>query len=1355
MANPQFDRYKKILSDIGKGLTQPAVKKAVKRFDTALSDSFKKTFIPSSKEFQSSNRQFSKQLENYPDTAQAFEGARRGIIGMDKIYREPLAPEPTDFKQRVIRGGSGFASSMAQLGPIYAGGAKLAAGIPVVGKAAQTLSKVPVAGRLLGKATPYIASDIPVDTVTSSLRGENPLAGVALGAGLNVGLAAIPGAGAIDPNVSALKGSGIFETREFKNLERYIPKLKEVMQFSDEADDKAMKNLIDYVRIKKAGGKSIRPDSGEAIQIEIAARRFAKAIGLNPDVPNGSLSRTFDKVLKQKNEFLKKRGAGTLKRHGLGFVGDNKSTGNKAENMLESAYKEVQGGASTKTPLKDRLRQGWDEFYTQTVNQFNPVEKAVKNVEKSKGFKVRPEHDPLIAYKRLLGAGGAAELRHKSSLKPILDELKASNIANIDMDVYLKAQRDIELSGRGVFGSNLNVAKARVEELGNKYDISVLESAAKKLYKYQDEGLQALRDSGFIDDAGYKTIRGANKSYVPFNRVIDELDNYLGLPSSTGQQASQPIKKIKGSERPIYSPLESVVANTYKIESAVSKNRVASQIANLRKIDKSFAEMIRPVKKSGDNVLSVWENGAKQYYEVPEDIARAVKGLDLEQSNIITQILSAPARVLRQQATGRNLEFMIPNVFRDQLDAAMNSKYGYRPFIDYFDGLRHMINYSKTGSDDIVEGWINAGGQMSFESMAGRKSVSKQISDSEKKSIIKKVYEWTTGGIETVGKYSENPTRIGLYKRALKATDNSLISMRESRESTLDFGRIGSKMKVANSIIPFLNVGVQGFDRMIRTIKDNPKKATTLLAIYGGLPAATTTIYNVTQHKDAYSQVPDFEKDSNFIIMTGKSNEDGSPIYIKIPKGHMAELVANPTMRLIEYYAGANPQSFGQFATQFLSSGLPVLGEGGTIPEVASRTLGNVMPQAIKPAAEATANFSFFKNRPIVPFYQENKPPAEQFNKYTPGVYVKAGKILGASPLKIKNVVEGYLAGGVKQPENLFKTLSAISEGKAPRPDDAFIARRFLGSYSGFDTDRPENEESGIDLKAIAAPIAKAAASDGGLPENKEQLLELYKDAQRKRDSYAKNKAKSQAGIVQKPLGEYQGELDQANAIVRQIEKQHPEIIYETLKSHYKIDKLLAMQNDGAIDRYEKVNKSFDVGRDIIGDMKSGELDEATATKLISDMGISVDDVAYFDIASAENAAKTKFVIESLGTVLKDGSTGDDLLIFLGQMRREVNGKMILANGVIDDLYKGDIITSQEKAFLKGLKLDEKGKQTSRSRSGSSKKVKIIEPKKIPRLDPSIYDVRPKNVRDYTRNALSLDEFKVPSRTKVNLLSSL
>ena len=71
-------------------------------------------------------------------------------------------------------------------------------------------------------------------------------------------------------------------------------------------DEQNMINLIDLSRIKKIGGKSVRPGSPEAVQAEINARYAAEGMGFSPDMSNGKLANLFDQILSRKRLFRRK-----------------------------------------------------------------------------------------------------------------------------------------------------------------------------------------------------------------------------------------------------------------------------------------------------------------------------------------------------------------------------------------------------------------------------------------------------------------------------------------------------------------------------------------------------------------------------------------------------------------------------------------------------------------------------------------------------------------------------------------------------------------------------------------------------------------------------------------------------------------------------------------------------------------------------------------------------------------------------------------------------------------------------------------------------------------------------------------
>lgn len=768
---------------------------------------------------------------------------------------------------------------------------------------------------------------------------------------------------------------------------------------------------------------------------------------------------------------------------------DNPLLKRKPDELLNEARREIK----PTTSKSKSLGQMWKQFYTDYVNRFQPVEDIVNQIQKQTKTEILPDYNPKTQIMRLLGAGGTAEQRHRKVLDPILKAIDKSEMA--DFDVYLKARRDIGFGsiGREVVGSDPIKAQAVIDALGSKYDLNKFDQVAQQLYKYQDENLYRLVQEGFIDQNTFNAIKGNNPDYVPFQRVMDDIDNFIGLPTRRLSQGTNPVKKLEGSERAVLSPIESIIADTYKMEAAVAKNRVARSIGQLSQILPDIG--IKQVSKSSENTIPVWVGGKKMFYEVPDDVNRVIKGLNEEQQGIIVKVLSMPASILRQGATGRNIDFMIPNIIRDQFDAALNSKYGYRPFIDYFNGLAELIKY-KTGKPSLYEDWANSGGKIFYEMAGGRKAIAKEISDATKqKSLGNKFFRAIITGLDTMGEFSETPTRLGLYKRAYEKTGNKFISAKEAREGTLDFARMGAKMKTANAIIPFLNVGVQGFDKLMRTAKNQPQKLLLYGIIYGVAPQVALTVYNNTFHPEEYAEIPPEIKQDNFVFVTGR-NKDGRVNYLTLAKGNVLPYIANPADNLLSVAAGYDRQKFSQLALTLLGEALPLIEPGKDLQQTVSKSVGSVIPQAVKPTIETLANYSFYKGREIVPSYLKNKPVIEQAYNFTETPYKYLGNVLQISPLKVKNFLEGTIAGYIKTPMQVLSIAQKISRGEKPSPNEIPVLRRFISET--YDTSEQFKKKQQKEQETIAqkelnrkqiAPIQKrlfgeVSAAEEFLPAN-------------------------------------------------------------------------------------------------------------------------------------------------------------------------------------------------------------------------------------------------------------------------------
>lgn len=751
------------------------------------------------------------------------------------------------------------------------------------------------------------------------------------------------------------------------------------------------------------------------------------------------------------------------------------------DDVSESALSKYASKIGKRVERKSSVRKGLDSAYTMWVNAWHPVESYADKIQKASGVNIPVEKSVKYNIKKYLGSGGIAKLRHEKELKPILAEVQ--DIPRDLFEGYLMAKRDLgfEEAGRKIKGVDPDLARRAITEMHEMLGVDrvkQLDETINKLYAYQDAGLQKLRDTGFIDDATYEAIKNRNIDYVPYKRVMDKVDEILGISNSV-QVSTKPgmLKEIKGSDRLIQSPLESIIADTYKIEALVAKNDFVNSFVKLKDYFDDGTIKALKGKTFDKNTISVWRNGVKEIYQVEPEIEAVIKGLDQESLDIVSRLAGDITGIFRQAQTGRNIDFMIPNIVKDQFDAAVNAKYGYIPFVDYIRGLGHLINYDFRGGDKLVEDWLRAGGDQVYRRVASKASVGEGISEATGSGGMRGVKDSVVKVLDFLGRYSETPTRLGVAGKAYKATGNIAEAVLESREATVDFARMGTKMRVANAFIPFLNPSVQGFDKMLRTLKSNPRKFAFALAAYGGLPATLASLYNNAFHGREYAEVPDWEKENNFIIMTGETI-NGKPWYLKIAKGNTIPYVANPADYFITYLYKNDQQSFQSLLTSMLTGALPVIGDGSNASDVGSRTLGNIIPQPIKPLVEAKSNFDLFKNKPIESISMQFKEPKNRSKAGTPWLYKSIGKALDMSPLKVEKILEGYLAGASKTPADILEVISQIKEGEDIDVNIIPVLRRFIGNYEDFEDTPKSTPAKGLRVKKLK-PGVKLNPSNG------------------------------------------------------------------------------------------------------------------------------------------------------------------------------------------------------------------------------------------------------------------------------------
>ena len=693
--------------------------------------------------------------------------------------------------------------------------------------------------------------------------------------------------------------------------------------------------------------------------------------------------------------------------------------------LLKSKGLPGQSSDSILQKVKDKV----NSIYTASLDRFHPLSQLAKQGKEEQSMR-----NALTGY---YGTGSIGKYHTDFELSPILKSVDAN-----DLRSYTIAQRDLELAGRDIKGSNLGNANKIIEGLKQKYgDITKLDQAATKLYDYQKNLVQKyLVDTGIISKENFNAMVSKNQKYVPFKRVMDQVDEFLGTTPQTrgaGSVGSQNvIKGIKGSERQIKDPLESIIENTYKIVGLGKRQQVAQAIINLK--DKLPQGIIKPFTGEAGNkpVISVFENGKVQKYLVPPEVADAAKGLSEQGMNIIIKILGAPTRVFRQTATGANPEFALPNISRDIQSAYANI--GLNPF-KFVSGLAHYMR-----KDAVYQEFLKSGGltsrisldqpflKQSVKDLTGIKSKGLSLADP------RRIYNM----LQAIGQASEQPTRIAAFQKVYNQALKQGLSLVEARargayaaqEATVNFARRGAVTQPINSIYAFLNARAQGVDRLIRTIKNDPVGTSFRIGLITVAPAIGLYAYN--KNFQSYNDpriVPEYEKQNNFIIMLSDTPIDalGGAQYIKIPKGDIGK-IANPIEAFMAYADGKGGD-VGSALKSVLTGFSPIT------------NIGDLIPTALRPPIENAANYSFFQQRPIVSESKKNYPAQFQFDKSTPAIYKEIGAKIGQSPAKIANLIRGYLTGFARIGEMMTEPFAKKDTYSGQDVNKTPIVRRFLG----------------------------------------------------------------------------------------------------------------------------------------------------------------------------------------------------------------------------------------------------------------------------------------------------------------------
>lgn len=619
---------------------------------------------------------------------------------------------------------------------------------------------------------------------------------------------------------------------------------------------------------------------------------------------------------------------------------------------------------------------------------------------------------------------------------------------------YLVGERALEKWAQGIDPGITQADAAAMARAGR----AEFGEAAQAIWQYSNALVDYRVEAGLLTPEEGARIKQRNQKRVPFYREFTEEET--AAAQGTGKRFgrnSAGVFRMKGSDRPIIDPLQSLIKDTYDAVRAAQMHRVATTLIEMaertegggriverlterptRRVRLPLAQVLDQLQDMGftfrediteaelmalaqehltgfeelrtggpneakDLVIPVLKNGRREWYAVKDRaLYDALMGLGTQTMPLWLRVLSVPARTLRAGAT-LTLEFLGRNPVRDAWSAAVYSQAGFRPpGWDFARGLFHALR-----KDALYQQWKLAGGDNAAMLGLDRPQMQQRLADVVRgRTPITFAADVVRRPIDTLRMLSslgENATRLGEFagvqRRALRGgaapAEATTRAAFAARDVTVDFARAGTQGRMVNQIVAFFNANLQGTAKLAHELRTRPHVI--LPRAVAAVTVPSIVLYLLNRDDPAYQELPQWEKDLFWIVI--QRDETGTLRHLwRIPKPfELGVLFGTVPERIMRRIDQDDPHAFDELGSRLLQTFSPI-----SWPPVGS---------ALTPVIENFANKNTSLDRPVVPGATEGLVPSEQTAPRTGEAARQAGRLLNYSPAKIENYVTGYTAG--------------------------------------------------------------------------------------------------------------------------------------------------------------------------------------------------------------------------------------------------------------------------------------------------------------------------------------------------------
>ena len=684
------------------------------------------------------------------------------------------------------------------------------------------------------------------------------------------------------------------------------------------------------------------------------------------------------------------------------------------------------GKISTAKSILGNIKNAIETFPRMFTDRFAPIKNFEDQITKLQGQPINIDSSPYVAARMYAGRFGIVE----GNFKDLYNILQPVRKLRADFTRFVLSERAIERAERGFDNPNgvtKETAEQALVELKDKVGdkaFKAFEQVGQGIQNWSIKSiLQPMKDAGILGKEAFTSIVENNKRWMPFHVLeympsVEQADQ-MAVGSETFSVSKQGvIKSLEGTEKIIRDPFMSIIDNLTKSVSLVERNKVAQKLIDLRnshpdaakEFIKFLPDGLRPPAEW--DAISVFIDGKVTKWAVPKDLSEAMHALSSAETGLMGKMILASSKAFKAGTTSLYFPFTLSNAIRDYQTASIVSKWGFNPanwLSGFKDGLKAAFKFDSKAYDEFM---TNKGGYGGYiESSKGLAVASEQLFTPEwmnRAKIVVNPFQL----ISTFSEAIELAPRLGVYKKGIAQGATRLEAAYEARNVTVDFAKAGIEGRLINMWIPFVNARWQGLLTIGKVMKENPFRTTVRALALTVLPGVATYFYNVMNHEDLWDDIPQWAKDTYFIVIVGEGQDSQGnrvPKVVQIPKGDMGTIFFNPLMYALEYVRKQEPTNLFKLGLEWMSQLSPVsFTRDGELS--AQSFLGSALPPALKVPLELATNTNLFTGFPIVPQRLEKVTPTEQYDEKTPQIAVTAGRALGISPMKLTHAISG-LAG--------------------------------------------------------------------------------------------------------------------------------------------------------------------------------------------------------------------------------------------------------------------------------------------------------------------------------------------------------